>query len=82
MVEPARSRAYSGDGVGEVAREHPRHARVAELRYFAGFTLEETAEVLGVARATVSRDWGVAKALLLERLDDFGDPGQPGDSAR
>lgn len=55
--------------IEELARAHPRHAHVAELRYFAGFTLEETAEILGVGRATVARDWGVARALLLERLD-------------
>lgn len=57
------------EAVQDLARVHPRHAQVAELRYFAGFTLEETAEILGVGRATVARDWGVARALLLERLD-------------
>lgn len=55
--------------LGDLSKDHPRHARVAELRYFAGFTLDETAEVLGVGRATVTRDWGVARALLLDLLD-------------
>jgi len=39
-----------------------------ELRYFGGMTSEETAEVLGVTRKTVTRDWNVARLWLLDRL--------------
>lgn len=46
----------------------PRQARVVELRFFAGLTLEETARSLGVADATVSRDWSFAKAWLYREL--------------
>ena len=42
----------------------PRQARVVELRYFAGLSVEETAEVLGVSPATVKREWSTAKAWL------------------
>jgi RNA polymerase sigma factor (TIGR02999 family) len=42
--------------------------RVVELKYFGGMTLEETAEVLGVSRATVIREWRMAKAWLYGEL--------------
>lgn len=46
----------------------PRPAKVVELRYFAGLTVEQTAEVLGVTLRTVSRDWNLARLWLLDRL--------------
>lgn len=49
---------------------HPRAARVVELRYFAGLSLEETADALHVARPTVDRDWRFARAFLHARLAD------------
>lgn len=45
-----------------------RQAEVVELRYFVGLTIEEAAEVLGVAPATVKRDWTVARAWLHDAL--------------
>jgi RNA polymerase sigma factor (sigma-70 family) len=42
--------------------------RIVELRFFAGMTVEETAEALGVSARTVKRDWRVAKAWLKRRL--------------
>lgn len=56
-------------------------ARLVELRYFAGLTLDETAGVLGTSPQTVSRDWTVARAWLSRHLT--GNPGvggQPGTS--
>jgi RNA polymerase sigma factor (TIGR02999 family) len=47
----------------------PQQARLVELRYFGGLTIEETAEVLGVSPATVKRSWVVAKAWLRKELD-------------
>jgi len=52
----------------ELAREHPRQARVVELRFYGGLTLEETAEVLGVVARTVERDWQFARAWLYRKL--------------
>ena len=49
-----------------------RAGRVVELRFFAGLTIAETADALGVAAATVERDWTVAKAWLLQRLSPDG----------
>jgi DNA-binding transcriptional regulator LsrR (DeoR family) len=45
-----------------------RMARVVELKFFVGLTLEEMAEALDVSHATVEREWKVAKAWLFRRL--------------
>ena len=52
----------------DLERLDPRLARVVELRFFAGLSVEETAEVVGQSRATVNRDWRAAKSFLLHRL--------------
>ena len=54
-----------------LAQEHPRHAQVAELRYFVGLTIEETAEVLDVSPVTVRRDWAFTKAWLKAKLGEM-----------
>jgi RNA polymerase sigma factor (TIGR02999 family) len=51
----------------DVALEHlekifPQQARVVELRFYAGLTIDETASVLGVSPATISREWTMARA--------------------
>ena len=48
--------------------------RIVEMRYFAGLTLDETADVLGVSPQSVSRDWTVARAWLARRLGDANAP--------
>ena len=53
----------------------PRKARVVELRYFGGLTVEETAEVLQVHPNTVARDWTLAKAWLKTELQSEGERG-------
>lgn len=45
-----------------------RQARVVELRYFAGLSIDETAQILGVSNATVRLDWSLAKAWLRQEL--------------
>lgn len=47
-----------------------RKVRVVELRFFAGLTVEETAQVLDVSADTVARDWRMARTWLLRELDD------------
>lgn len=54
----------------KLAQIDEQAARVAELRYFAGLTNEETAEVLGVSLATSKRRWTVARAWLARHLAD------------
>ena len=52
------------DALKELARVDERQSRIIELRYFTGLSLDETAEVLGISPATVSRDWTTARAWL------------------
>jgi RNA polymerase sigma factor (TIGR02999 family) len=52
----------------DLARLSERQAQVVELRYFGGLTIEETGEVLGIATATVKRDWSFARAWLYREL--------------
>jgi RNA polymerase sigma factor (TIGR02999 family) len=47
----------------------PRQARIVELRFFGGLTVEETAEVAGIGTATVKREWRTARAWLRRELD-------------
>ncbi|MCC6343097.1 MAG: sigma-70 family RNA polymerase sigma factor [Bryobacterales bacterium] len=56
------------DALDELAKLDPRQAKIVELRYFAGLTIEETAEVIGVSTPTVKRDWLVARAFLQRAL--------------
>ena len=46
-----------------------RKARVVELKFFGGLTMDEIAEVLDVSRATVEREWSFARAWLFNALD-------------
>jgi RNA polymerase sigma factor (TIGR02999 family) len=48
----------------QLARMDPQQARIVELRFFGGLTIEETAEALGISPKTVNRDWAIAKAWL------------------
>jgi RNA polymerase sigma factor (TIGR02999 family) len=52
------------ESLERLATFDPQQARIVELRYFGGLTIEETAEVVGVSPATVVREWTIAKAWL------------------
>ena len=52
-----------------------RYGRIVECRFFAGMSIEETAEALGISPATVKRDWLVARAWLHRELSDEPDAG-------
>ena len=56
------------DAMTALARLDPRKARVVELRYFGGLSVDETAEVLKISQVTVMRDWSTAKAWLYREL--------------
>jgi RNA polymerase sigma factor (TIGR02999 family) len=56
------------ESLSKLEKLDPRQARVVELRYFAGLTIEEIAEVVGVASKTVTRELNVAKAWLYGEL--------------
>jgi RNA polymerase sigma-70 factor, ECF subfamily len=51
-----------------LAEFDPQQARLVELRFFGGLSIEETAGVLGISPATVKRNWNVAKAWLAREL--------------
>jgi RNA polymerase sigma factor (sigma-70 family) len=51
-----------------LARHDARKAEVVKLRYFAGLSLEETAEVLGISVPTAKRDWAYARAWLFKEI--------------
>jgi RNA polymerase sigma factor (TIGR02999 family) len=56
------------DALERLAALDPQQARVVELRYFAGMTIDETAAALQVSSGTVKRDWAVARAWLYREL--------------
>ena len=56
------------DALEELAAIDPRPSRVVELRFFGGFSVEETADALDVSRRTVINDWNTARAWLRRRL--------------
>ena len=47
----------------------PRQARIVELRFFSGLTVEETASVMDLSPATVKREWRVARMWLLREME-------------
>ena len=55
-----------------LAELDPRQARVVEMRYLAGMTVEEVAEALGISKRTVEGDWTMARAWLRKELADQG----------
>ena len=58
------------EALGRLAAEEPRWARVVECRFFAGLSIEETGEAIGISPATVKRDWSLARAWLYRALRD------------
>ena len=66
--EDAEAILILDDALQQLEEEHPRAARGVECRFFAGMTIEETAEALDVSTATVSRDWKQAKAWLYREM--------------
>ncbi|MGH7503953.1 MAG: sigma-70 family RNA polymerase sigma factor [Longimicrobiales bacterium] len=58
------------DALDELAKLDQRLAQLVELRFFAGFTIEETAEALGISARTVKRDWSKARAFLFQRMSE------------
>ncbi|MCC6427015.1 MAG: sigma-70 family RNA polymerase sigma factor [Phycisphaerales bacterium] len=73
---PASSETDSVDPIDlaelldQLERLNPRHARLVELRFYAGLTMPQAAEILGVSLPTAERDWRTAKAWLRMQLTD------------
>ncbi|MBK6734710.1 MAG: hypothetical protein IPG61_11580 [bacterium] len=62
--------------LGDLARVDTQLARLVELRYFGGLTIEETALALGVSDATVKRAWRRARAFLHREIAGAEPPGE------
>ena len=56
------------DALLDLSRFDPQQSRIVELRFFAGLTIDETAEVLGISESTVKRDWIMAKTWIVRAL--------------
>jgi RNA polymerase sigma factor (TIGR02999 family) len=56
------------EALSRLAKLDPQQERIVEMRYFGGLSLEDTAQMLGISRATAARDWQSAKAWLYREL--------------
>jgi RNA polymerase sigma-70 factor, ECF subfamily len=65
------------DALTILERENPRQAKVVELRYFGGFSVEEIADLLKVSPRSVKRDWSVARLWLFKQMEPPRDPDAP-----
>jgi RNA polymerase sigma factor (TIGR02999 family) len=74
--QPAVDVVAIGDALDALATIAPRASRVVELRFFGGWSVEETAETLGVSVRTVNSDWNTARAWLSRELTRGGRHGQ------
>jgi RNA polymerase sigma factor (TIGR02999 family) len=57
------------EALEELATIDPQQARIVELKFFGGLSIEETAEVMSLGHATVERDWKMARAWLRRKLE-------------
>jgi RNA polymerase sigma factor (TIGR02999 family) len=73
LVEPAVEDRVDlvalDDALKQLEEQQPQKAQVVKLRFFAGCTLEETAQILRISRATAQRHWAYARAWLYGRLN-------------
>jgi RNA polymerase sigma factor (TIGR02999 family) len=74
VFSPARSGALIAldEALNRLAEFDSRKARVVELRYFGGMSVEETAQLLQVSENTVIRDWSLAKVWLKREVKEAG----------
>ena len=70
------------EALARLAAEDPVKARLVELRFFAGLSLEEAAEVLGVSAATAKRYWRYARAWLHRAVAGGDEPGDASGDGR
>lgn len=66
--ERAQELVALDEALTRLASEDPEKAKLVELRYFGGLSIEETAEVMGIGTATVIRHWRTAKAWLYKEI--------------
>ena len=62
------------DALSALEEFDPKKARLVELRYFAGLSVSQTAELMGLSERTVKREWAIARGWLFERLNGGAAP--------
>jgi RNA polymerase sigma factor (TIGR02999 family) len=65
------------DALDKLAGQHPAKAELVKLRYFAGFTVSEAAQALGISVATAERHWAFARGWLFAEMTEGGGPPVP-----
>jgi RNA polymerase sigma factor (TIGR02999 family) len=68
VTEPGRDLIALDEALDALAKQDERKAKVVEMRFFGGLSVEETAAALDVSPDTVMRDWRLAKAYLMREL--------------
>jgi RNA polymerase sigma-70 factor (ECF subfamily) len=71
IVAPGRASEMIAldEALTKLAKHDERKARIVELRFFAGMSIDETSDLLGVSPGTVMKDWTLAKAWLQREMD-------------
>ena len=73
-VEQSEELLAVDEALEKLAALDPQQARVVEMRYFGGLTVEETGAALGIAPRTVKREWALAKAWLRVEISSWDRP--------
>jgi len=68
VEEPPDDLVALDEALTELAQKHPDKAAVVKLRYFAGLTIDETAQMLGISPSTADRHWTYARAWLYRQV--------------
>ena len=76
MGKPGTDLVAIDDALTALAAVDPRKSQIVELRFFAGLSVKETAEVVQVSEETVLRDWKLAKSWLRRELSKEGPGGR------
>jgi len=67
-ADPAGTLPALDDALTRLEQIDPEQARIVELRYFAGLSIDETADAIGISPATLKRRWALARAWLFRDL--------------
>ena len=68
MVQRAADVVSLDEALNALAARDLQQARIVELRFFSGLSIEDTAGVVGISPSTVKREWNIAKAWLAREL--------------
>jgi RNA polymerase sigma factor (TIGR02999 family) len=69
--------AVLDEALNRLEQKNARQARVVELRYFGGLSMEQIGATLGIAPRSAKRDWALARIWLHEQLNPVGAPADP-----